>query len=96
MRRRRPEAVRRCPALAHEAVAAGGPAAGRCLMDAAGTVLYEGRDEAYEQGPGRGPLRGTPPAHAETDAAAQRDGPSRPPGGRGRRGGQDRTARAAA
>ncbi|MET9319040.1 deaminase [Streptomyces sp. NPDC003038] len=35
------------------------------LTDAAGAVLCEGRNEAYEEGPGAGPLRGTPLAHAE-------------------------------
>ncbi|MEU9231496.1 nucleoside deaminase [Streptomyces subrutilus] len=63
--RRTPEAVRRCLGLAYEAVAAGGLAVGAVLTDAAGTVLCEGRNEAYEEGPGRGPLRGTPLAHAE-------------------------------
>ncbi|MFG2751491.1 nucleoside deaminase [Streptomyces xanthophaeus] len=63
-----PQAVRRALQLAHEALTAGGLAVGAVLTDAAGTVLAEGRNEAYEDGPGRGPLRGTPLAHAEMNA----------------------------
>ncbi|WP_411105574.1 nucleoside deaminase [Streptomyces sp. cmx-4-9] len=63
-----PQAVRRALSLAYEALAAGGLAAGAVLTDAAGEVLAEGRNEAYEDGPGRGPLRGTPLAHAELNA----------------------------
>lgn len=67
-----PEAVRRSLALAYEALVAGGLAVGAVLTDAAGTVLCEGRNEAYEDGPARGrsagPLRGTPLAHAEMNA----------------------------
>ncbi|WP_404952993.1 nucleoside deaminase [Streptomyces sp. 147326] len=60
-----PEAVRRALGLAYEALVADGLAVGAVLTDAAGTVLCEGRNEAYERGPGAGPLRGTPLAHAE-------------------------------
>ncbi|MFC9295901.1 nucleoside deaminase [Streptomyces sp. NPDC057011] len=66
-----PEAVRRSLNLAYRALAAGGLAVGAVLTDAAGTVLCEGRNEAYEEGPaapGGGPLRGTPLAHAEMNA----------------------------
>lgn len=67
-----PEAVRRSLALAYEALAAGGLAVGAVLTDAAGTVLCEGRNEAYEEGRAHGraagPLRGTPLAHAEMNA----------------------------
>ncbi|MEU9251300.1 hypothetical protein AB0D66_05550 [Streptomyces sp. NPDC048270] len=59
--RQAPEAVRRCPALAYEALAAGGLAVGTVLTDAAGTALCEGRNEAYEEGPGRGPCAGRRP-----------------------------------
>ncbi|MCX5378288.1 nucleoside deaminase [Streptomyces sp. NBC_00091] len=66
-----PEAVRRALGLAYEALAAGGLAVGAVLTDPEGAVLAEGRNEAYEsheEGPGRGPLRGTPLAHAEMNA----------------------------
>lgn len=63
-----PAAVRRSLALAYEALTAGGLAVGAVLTDAAGAVLCEGRNEAYEEGPGTGPLRGTPLAHAEMNA----------------------------
>ncbi|MEU6868555.1 nucleoside deaminase [Streptomyces sp. NPDC046876] len=64
-----PRAVRRSLGLAYEALAAGGLAVGAVLADAAGEVLAEGRNEAYEDGPGgAGPLRGTPLAHAEMNA----------------------------
>lgn len=63
-----PAAVRRSLALAYEALTAGGLAVGAVLTDAAGAVLCEGRNEAYEEGPGTGPLRGTPLAHAELNA----------------------------
>ncbi|MFG2618113.1 nucleoside deaminase [Streptomyces sp. NPDC048507] len=63
-----PEAARRALALAHEALTAGGLAVGAVLTDPAGAVLAEGRNEAYEAGPGTGPLRGTPLAHAEMNA----------------------------
>ncbi|MGE7389432.1 deaminase [Streptomyces sp. NPDC004126] len=66
-----PEAVRRALELAHAALAAGGLAVGAVLTDPAGRVLAQGRNEAYEppgEGPGAGPLRGTPLAHAEMNA----------------------------
>ncbi|MGW6709673.1 deaminase [Streptomyces sp. NPDC054956] len=63
-----PEPVRRALALAYEALAAGGLAVGAVLADADGKVIAEGRNEAYEDGPGTGPLRGTPLAHAEMNA----------------------------
>ncbi|MCX5198275.1 nucleoside deaminase [Streptomyces sp. NBC_00249] len=63
-----PEAVRRALTLSYEALAAGGLAVGAVLTDPAGAVLAEGRNEAYEEGPGTGPLRGTPLAHAEMNA----------------------------
>ncbi|MGW8768193.1 nucleoside deaminase [Streptomyces sp. NPDC055815] len=63
-----PEAVKRCLALAYEALVAGGLAVGSVLTDANGTVLAEGRNRAYDDGPGGGPLRGTPLAHAEMNA----------------------------
>ncbi|MFF3015277.1 nucleoside deaminase [Streptomyces sp. NPDC057939] len=67
-----PEAVRRVLSRAYEALTAGGLAVGAVLTDPAGTVLAEGRNEAYEEpgtgGPGTGPLRGTPLAHAEMNA----------------------------
>ncbi|MFF4319906.1 nucleoside deaminase [Streptomyces sp. NPDC001568] len=69
-----PEAVRRSLALAYEALAAGGLAVGAVLTDPAGVVRAEGRNESYEDadddGPGTGPLRGTPLAHAEMNALA--------------------------
>ncbi|MCY0930263.1 nucleoside deaminase [Streptomyces sp. H27-H1] len=63
-----PEPVRRALALAYEALAAGGLAVGAVLTDATGKPVAEGRNEAYEEGPGTGPLRGTPLAHAEMNA----------------------------
>ncbi len=63
-----PEAVRRSLGLAYEAWEAGGLAVGSVLVDAAGAVLAEGRNHAYDTGPGNGPLRGTPLAHAELNA----------------------------
>lgn len=63
-----PHQVRRALTLAYEALAAGGLAVGAVLTDADGTVIAEGRNEAYEDGPGTGPLRGTPLAHAEMNA----------------------------
>ncbi|MFJ2060522.1 nucleoside deaminase [Streptomyces sp. NPDC087908] len=63
-----PEAVRRCLAMAYEALAAGGLAVGAVLTDSNGVVLAEGRNRAYDDGPGAGPLRGTPLAHAEMNA----------------------------
>ncbi|WP_229883545.1 nucleoside deaminase [Streptomyces omiyaensis] len=65
-----PEAVRRCLALAYEALRAGGLAVGSVLTDANGTVRAEGRNQAYDDGPGAGALRGTPLAHAELNALA--------------------------
>ncbi len=62
------EAVRRSLGLACEAVEAGGLAVGSVLVDAAGAVLAGGRNQAYDTGPGNGPLRGTPLAHAELNA----------------------------
>ncbi|WP_308342465.1 nucleoside deaminase [Streptomyces sp. MW-W600-10] len=63
-----PEAVRRSLGLAYEALGAGGLAVGSVLVDAAGSVLAEGRNQAYDTGAGNGPLRGTPLAHAELNA----------------------------
>ncbi|MFI5762768.1 nucleoside deaminase [Streptomyces sp. NPDC051563] len=63
-----PEPLRRALALAYEALAAGGLAVGSVLTDADGKPVAEGRNEAYEDGPGSGPLRGTPLAHAEMNA----------------------------
>ncbi|MFJ8210394.1 nucleoside deaminase [Streptomyces sp. NPDC096033] len=63
-----PEAVRRCLTLAYEALTAGGLAVGAVLTDAGGVVLAEGRNRAYDNGPGAGPLCGTPLAHAEMNA----------------------------
>ncbi|MFD3325918.1 nucleoside deaminase [Streptomyces sp. NPDC058701] len=63
-----PAAVRRSLALAYEALTAGGLAVGAVLTDVSGAVWCEGRNEAYEEGPGTGPLRGTPLAHAEMNA----------------------------
>nr|WP_237536853.1 nucleoside deaminase [Streptomyces sp. SID5785] len=63
-----PEAVRRVLVLAHEALTAGGLAVGSVLTGADGSVLAEGRNRAYDDGPGRGPLHGTPLAHAEMNA----------------------------
>ncbi|MFD5105902.1 nucleoside deaminase [Streptomyces cinereoruber] len=63
-----PEAVRRCLALAYEALTAGGLAVGAVLTDPDGSVRAEGRNQAYDPGPGAGPLRGTPLAHAEMNA----------------------------
>ncbi|MFE2973769.1 nucleoside deaminase [Streptomyces sp. NPDC059258] len=63
-----PEAVRRGLELAYAALRAGGLAVGAVLVDAAGAVLAEGRNQAYDTGPGDGPLRGTPLAHAELNA----------------------------
>ncbi|MFE6781496.1 nucleoside deaminase [Streptomyces sp. NPDC057680] len=63
-----PEAVRRCLALAYEALAAGGLAVGSVLTDPTGRVRAEGRNHAYDDGPGGGPLRGSPLAHAEMNA----------------------------
>ncbi|MFD3676521.1 nucleoside deaminase [Streptomyces sp. NPDC058613] len=63
-----PAGVRRSLARAYEGLTAGGLAVGAVLTDAAGAVLCEGRNEAYEEGPGNGPLRGTPLAHAEMNA----------------------------
>lgn len=63
-----PEPLRRALALAYEALAAGGLAVGAVLTDADGQPVAEGRNEAYEDGPGAGPLRGTPLAHAEMNA----------------------------
>ncbi|MFE1952097.1 nucleoside deaminase [Streptomyces sp. NPDC059524] len=63
-----PEAVRRCLALAYEALKAGGLAVGAVLTDSAGSVLAQGRNCAYDDGPWAGPLRGTPLAHAEMNA----------------------------
>ncbi|MFJ6610754.1 nucleoside deaminase [Streptomyces sp. NPDC091289] len=60
-----PEAVRRSLGLAYEALEAGGLAVGSVLTGPAGAVLAEGRNQAYDTGPGDGPLRGTPLAHAE-------------------------------
>ncbi|WP_328298734.1 hypothetical protein OG389_13585 [Streptomyces sp. NBC_00435] len=63
-----PEPVRGALALAYEALAAGGLAVGAVLTDAGGRTLAASRNEAYEEGPGTGPLRGTPLAHAEMNA----------------------------
>ncbi|WP_407839128.1 nucleoside deaminase [Streptomyces sp. DSM 116496] len=63
-----PEPLRRALVLAYEALAAGGLAVGAVLTDADGQPVAEGRNEAYEDGPGAGPLRGTPLAHAEMNA----------------------------
>ncbi|MER7761104.1 nucleoside deaminase [Streptomyces sp. NPDC097619] len=63
-----PEAVRRALTLAYASLRVGGLAVGAVLTDPAGTVLAEGRNEAYEEGPGSGPLTGTPLAHAELNA----------------------------
>ncbi|MFF5634977.1 nucleoside deaminase [Streptomyces sp. NPDC012825] len=41
---------------------------GAVLTDPDGSVLAEGRNRAYDDGPGAGPLRGTPLAHAEMNA----------------------------
>ncbi|MFF2775449.1 nucleoside deaminase [Streptomyces sp. NPDC058052] len=62
------EAVRRCLGLAFDALVEGGLAVGSVLTDVHGTVLAEGRNQAYDDGPGAGPLRGTPLAHAEMNA----------------------------
>ncbi|MFF8835622.1 nucleoside deaminase [Streptomyces sp. NPDC015130] len=63
-----PEAVRRCLELAYEALVAGGLAVGSVLTGPGGAVVSEGRNRAYDDGPGGGPLRGTPLAHAEMNA----------------------------
>lgn len=63
-----PEALRRALGLAYEALVAGGLAVGAVLTDGDGEPVAEGRNEAYEDGPGTGPLRGTPLAHAEMNA----------------------------
>ncbi|MGW1933089.1 nucleoside deaminase [Streptomyces sp. NPDC001919] len=63
-----PAAVKRCLALAYEALVAGGLAVGSVLTDPTGMVRAEGRNHAYDDGPGGGPLRGTPLAHAEMNA----------------------------
>lgn len=46
-----PEVVRRCLALAYEALVPGGLAVGSVLTDPTGTVRAEGRNHAYDDGP---------------------------------------------
>ncbi|MEV0324675.1 nucleoside deaminase [Streptomyces sp. NPDC050658] len=63
-----PDAVRRCLSLAYEGLLAGGLAVGAVLTGPDAAVLAEGRNQAYDDGPGSGPLRRTPLAHAELNA----------------------------
>lgn len=64
-------ALRRSLELAYETLAAGGLACGSVLTDAAGQILAEGRNRAYDPPGGRDILQGTPLAHAEMNVLAQ-------------------------
>lgn len=64
-------APRRALELAHRALRSGGLAVGAVLTDAAGAIVAEGRNRAYDpESTGPEILRGTPLAHAETNALA--------------------------
>ncbi|MFJ9607804.1 deaminase [Kitasatospora sp. NPDC101176] len=63
-------AARRCLELAHQAWRAGGLPVGAVLTDAAGAIVAEGRNRAYDAGGSADSLRGTPLAHAELNALA--------------------------
>lgn len=63
-------AAQRCLELAYEGLVAGGLPVGSVLTDAAGTIVAEGRNRAYDPQGGTDVLRGTPLAHAEMNALA--------------------------
>jgi tRNA(Arg) A34 adenosine deaminase TadA len=69
--REAPPALRRSLELAYETLAAGGLACGSVLIDAAGQIVAEGRNRAYDPPGGRDILQGTPLAHAEMNVLAQ-------------------------
>jgi tRNA(Arg) A34 adenosine deaminase TadA len=63
--------ARRSLELAHVTLCAGGLAVGSVIIDAAGTIVAEGRNRAYDPATGTDPLEGTPLAHAEMNALAR-------------------------
>ena len=63
--------VRRCLELAYDALRAGGLACGSVLVDAAGGVVAEGRNHAYDLPAGSEVLEGSPIAHAELNVLAR-------------------------
>ena len=63
--------LQRCLELAHRTLRAGGLACGSVLTDAAGVVVAEGRNRAYDPPGGDGALQGNPLAHAELNALAE-------------------------
>jgi tRNA(Arg) A34 adenosine deaminase TadA len=66
-------AARRSLEMAHEALVAGGLAVGSVLTNAAGHIVAEGRNHAYDPRGGRQVLQRTPIAHAEMNALAAVD-----------------------
>jgi tRNA(Arg) A34 adenosine deaminase TadA len=63
--------LRRCLELAYRTLRAGGLACGSVITDAAGRVIAEGRNRAYDPPGGEGALQGNPLAHAELNALAE-------------------------
>jgi tRNA(Arg) A34 adenosine deaminase TadA len=63
-------AARRSLELAYVALRAGGLAVGSVVTDAAGAIVAEGRNHAYDPPGGTDILQGTPLAHAELNALA--------------------------
>lgn len=62
--------TRRALELAYDSLAGGGLACGAVIADAAGQVIAEGRNRAYDPPGGSDALQGTPLAHAEMNAFA--------------------------
>ena len=63
--------VRRCLELAYDALRAGGLACGSVLVDAAGAIVAEGRNHAYDAATGSDVIEGSPIAHAEINVLAR-------------------------
>jgi tRNA(Arg) A34 adenosine deaminase TadA len=62
--------ARRSLELAYLSLLSGGLACGAVLTDAAGAIVAEGRNRAYDEPGGREILQGTPLAHAELNVLA--------------------------
>jgi tRNA(Arg) A34 adenosine deaminase TadA len=62
--------TRRALEVAYDSLASGGLACGAVISDAAGQVISEGRNRAYDPPGGADALQGTPLAHAEMNAFA--------------------------
>ena len=61
----------RCLELAYDALRAGGLACGSVLVDAAGTIVAEGRNHAYDPASGSDVVEGSPIAHTEINVLAR-------------------------